>query len=67
MTSSAIPSAREYLTTFDLVTFGAEHADRFLQSLNSTTMELQAETPGYEWAFARKGLNIFLRRCLYNV
>ncbi len=62
-----IPSARAYLTTLDLAPFGTEHADRFLQSLNGTTIELQAEIPGNEWGFARKGLNIFLRRCLYNV
>lgn len=62
-----IPSAREYLTTLDLVPFGTEHADRFLQSLNASTDSLRAEIPGHEWGFARKGLNIFLRRCLYNV
>ena len=62
-----IPSAREFLASLDLVPFGTEHSDRFLLSLNGTTLELQAEIPGHEWGFARKGLNIFLRRCLYNV
>lgn len=62
-----IPSAREFLASLDLVPFGTEHSDRFLQSLNGTTLELQAEIPGHEWGFARKGLNIFLRRSLYNV
>ena len=62
-----IPSAREYLAGLDLAPFGTEHAGEFLQSLNRTTNALQDRIPGQKWGYARKGLNIFLRRCLYNV
>lgn len=62
-----VSTVRKFLASLDLVPFGTEHPDQFLQSLNGTTVELQAEIPGHEWGFARKGLNIFLRRCLYNV
>ena len=53
-------------TNLDLSRFGVGDRDRFLIALNAAASELQAELPGREWGFARKGLNIFLRDCLYN-
>ena len=56
-------------TRLDLRPFGTRHDDRFRAELNSATTRLRAVLPedARHWGLARKGLNIFLRDCLYTV
>ena len=65
--AGTVGAARKCLGRLDLRRFGTSDPDRFLAELNESTEEVQINLPGREWGFARKGLNIFLRDCLYYV
>lgn len=62
-------AAREYLRDLHLVDFGTADATAFRGSLDRATNDLQLALPktSRHWGLARKGLNIFLRDCLYTV
>ena len=64
-----VAAVRAHLGRLDLRPFGTHDGDRFLAELNSATTRLQAVLPenARYWGLARKGLNIFLRDCLYTV
>lgn len=51
-----------------LAPFGTSSAARFLSRLDSATDGLKRALPkgAQHWGLARKGLNIFLRDCLYT-
>ena len=66
-TRGTVSVARKFLGGLDLDRFRTCQEGRFLLELNLQTEALQAKLPGHEWGFARKGLNIFLRSCLYNL
>jgi hypothetical protein len=61
--------ARAYLLDVQLSEFGTANATRFRKSLDRATQELTVALPkgARYWGLARKGLNIFLRDCLYTV
>ena len=65
-------AARGYLGSMELAPFATGKRDIFLQALDSGTEALReavrarAQNSSSEWGYARKGLNIFLRDCLYN-
>lgn len=60
-------AAYEFLRSLDLRPFGTSDPDRFRSVLDEASNDLQIKLPGRSWGFARKGLNVFLRDCLYNV
>lgn len=59
--------ARAFARGLDLAPFGTRDGAAFLQALDSATDTLVSELPrsARKWGLARKGLNIFLRECLY--
>ena len=65
-------AARGYLGGMELTPFATGEPDIFLHVLDSGTdalreaMQADAQSSRGEWGYARKGLNIFLRDCLYN-
>lgn len=62
-----VRAARKFLGDLDLEPFGVCEGDRFLKALDPATDDLRRDMPKGRWGFARKGLNIFLRGCLYNL
>lgn len=62
----AIPVTRKFVSIMPLKPFATEDEGMFRKQLESATNVLQAKTPGHEWGFARKSLNVFLRDCLHN-
>ena len=65
--AGTVKIAREYLSGLDLREFGINDSTCFLEALDRATFNLQRKIRGRSWGFARKGLNVFLRDCLYNV
>ena len=67
--TGVVTAARTHLGRLDLRPFGTRDDDRFRVALNSATTRLRAALPEEArcWGLARKGLNIFLRDCLYTV
>jgi hypothetical protein len=67
--AGVVEAARGYLRALPLTDFGTADAKTFRESLDSATNELRLALPkqGRYWGLARKGLNIFLRDCLYTV
>jgi hypothetical protein len=61
-------AAREELGQLDLSPFGTASQSRFARSLDRATRKLESAPPkkARHWGLARKGLNIFLRDCLYT-
>jgi hypothetical protein len=66
--AGVVAAARAYLSELDLAPFGTADARRFLTRLDRTTEHLRLALPptARHWGLARKGLNIFLRDCLYT-
>lgn len=64
----AITAARAYLGDLDVRRFGARTRIGFMRELDGATDELFASMPRgvRAWGLARKGLNIFLKECLYS-
>ena len=64
-----VQAGRAYLAAVDLRRFRTTSPARFRLELDRTTKELQRRFPptARHWGLARKGLNIFLRECLYTV
>ena len=60
---------REFLCALDLGKFGTANARQFRDELDKATDALVRAFPksARHWGLARKGLNIFLRECLYTV
>jgi len=67
--AGVVMAARSFLAEVDLHMFGTADPHRFLAALDRTTTDLMAAMPrgSRHWGLARKGLNIFLRECLYTV
>ena len=67
--TGVVTVARACLGRLDLRPFGTRDDDRFRAKLNSATNRLRTVLPenARYWGLARKGLNIFLRNCLYTV
>jgi len=63
-----VRSASEFLGDVHLQPFGTSKRDRFEEQLDKSTDELLRRLPrqAQHWGLARKGLNIFLRGCLYT-
>ena len=63
-----VEAARTYLRTLSLADFGIEDPTLFRNRLDATTEALLRRLPkaGRRWGRARKGVNIFLRDCLYT-
>ena len=59
---------REFTATLDLRPFGTGQRQAFDRALHRATNNLLTVLPrsARRWGLARKGLNIFLRGCLYN-
>jgi hypothetical protein len=66
--AGAAESARIFLGALDLRPFGTTSSRRFFAHLDRTTDHLRSALPtkSRHWGLARKGLNIFLRNCLYT-
>ena len=66
--AGVVKSAREFLADLPLGQFGTASSRKFLSHLDRTTHELTRALPkgAQRWGLARKGLNIFLRGCLYT-
>lgn len=66
--TGVVRSARSFLSEMPLRPFGTSSASTFLSRLNMATDELKQALPkgAQRWGLARKGLNIFLRNCLYT-
>lgn len=66
--AGVVESAREFLAVLPLEQFGTSSKSKFLSGLDHTTLELTRALPkgAQRWGLARKGLNIFLRGCLYT-
>jgi hypothetical protein len=64
-----VRAARLYLQHVALSGFGTANAKLFRTALDRTTDELMRALPkaSRHWGLARKGLNIFLRDCLYTI
>lgn len=64
-----VDAGRAYLSALDLSSFGTTEQSRFRCALDTATRGLQASFPksARHWGLARKGLNIFLRECLYTI
>lgn len=63
-----IEAARLFLGGLDLSRFGTTSRERFDRQLNLTTQRLVRRLPpkARHWGLVRKGLNVFLRDCLYT-
>jgi|RhiMethySRZTD1v2_1073278.scaffolds.fasta_scaffold121263_2 hypothetical protein len=67
--TGVVKSGRLFLCTLPLDAFGTGDAAAFRRALDTTTRALVQALPpqGRFWGLARKGLNLFLRDCLYTV
>lgn len=65
----AVAACQKHLADLALARFGISHVTRFRRELDSATHDLRMALPkgARHWGLARKGLNIFLRECLYTV
>jgi hypothetical protein len=65
--TGVVHAARAHLATLDLRPFGTARAKAFSRALDEATDDLRLALPraARHWGLARKGLNIFLRECLY--
>jgi hypothetical protein len=63
-----VRAARAFLGTMPLRPFGTSSDTKFLSLLDGATDDLERALPekAQHWGLARKGLNIFLRNCLYT-
>jgi hypothetical protein len=66
--AGAIPAARDFLSDLPLRPFGTASRSKFANQLDLATGKLLKALPtkARHWGRARKGLNIFLRGCLYT-
>lgn len=66
--AGVVRSARSFLSEVPLRPFGTSSGSKFLSRLDRATDELKRALPkgAQRWGLARKGLNIFLRNCLYT-
>lgn len=64
-----VDAGRRFLGGLKLSGFGTTQQSRFARALDEATDGLCASFPSRarHWGLARKGLNIFLRNCLYTV
>lgn len=64
-----VSAGREFLATIDLARFSRASKPEFERELDRVTKRLMNAFPSRarHWGLARKGLNIFLRECLYTV
>lgn len=64
-----VEAGRQFLCGADLGPFGTSNPAKFRRALDSSTQGLMESFPraARHWGLARKGLNIFLRECLYTV
>ena len=64
-----VEKGRACLSKVKLGRFGTQNAARFRRELDRATDDLMRSFPrsARHWGLARKGLNIFLRECLYTV
>jgi hypothetical protein len=67
--SGVVAAGQKYLAGLALDGFGTAHVTRFRQALDAATRDFMRALPkrARHWGLARKGLNIFLRECLYTV
>ena len=67
--NGAVPAGREFLARLPLRPFSAAQPGTFRRALDAATSDLIEAFPrgARHWGLARKGLNIFLRECLYTV
>jgi hypothetical protein len=63
-----VRAARKYLARLSLSRFGTTSHAQFANELDRATRQLLTRLPkkARHWGRARKGLNIFLRSCLYT-
>jgi hypothetical protein len=63
-----VDSARAFLLNVQLHTFATQDEDTFRKQLDKRTEDLRRSLPkgAVHWGLARKGLNIFLRDCVYT-
>jgi hypothetical protein len=67
--SGVVAAARAYFKTIKLSEFSSLSSSKFPEWLDKRTEELRNKFPveaKESWGGARKGLNLFLRSCLYN-
>jgi hypothetical protein len=66
--TGVVAAARTHLGDMPLRPFGTPSRSTFLSRLDTATNGLRRVLPkrAQYWGLARKGLNIFLRDCLYN-
>jgi len=66
--AGVVRSARQFLAEMPLGQFGTSSKSRFRSRLDRATNDLKRALPkgAQRWGLARKGLNIFLRDCLYT-
>jgi hypothetical protein len=64
-----VAAGQKHLADLALARFGIAHVTRFRRELDTATHDLMLALPkgARHWGLARKGLNIFLRECLYTV
>jgi len=64
-----VDHGRPFLCELDLSDFGTSDSEQFEAALDQATEGLKRSFPSgaRHWGLARKGLNIFLRECLYTV
>jgi hypothetical protein len=64
-----VAAGRSYLSVLNLRPFGNANQRRFRRAVDDATAGLLQSLPSHarHWGLARKGLNIFLRDCLYTV
>lgn len=64
-----VKAGRAFLVNLDLKRFGTDRRSQFFKVLDHATDGLRRSFPpsAQHWGLARKGLNIFLRECLYTV
>ena len=66
--AGVVRCAQEFLGELPLRPFGTTSRANFLSQLDGATDDLKLALPkgAQRWGVARKGLNIFLRNCLYT-
>jgi len=66
--AGVVRAAQNFLGAMPLQPFGTPNRSTFLTRLDSATDNLKRALPkgAQRWGLARKGLNIFLRNCLYT-
>lgn len=67
--AGAVKAGREFLNFLPVAQFGTSNLQKFRSALEAGTLGLKDAFPrgSRYWGLARKGLNIFLRDCLYTV